>query len=59
VDKNEMILAAARELCYYFVNGLSFSNLIKSFVHYVPKFHESVVRMHCTVMPMHYFKCVI
>jgi hypothetical protein len=54
-----MFLEEAGELCRYFLNELIFSNLIKYFVHCVCKFNEFVVRIHCAVMVMHSFKCVI
>jgi len=54
-----MSLEEAGELRHYFVNELSFSNLIKCFVHCEWKFHELVVRMHCAVMVMYSIKCVI
>jgi hypothetical protein len=42
-----MNVEEAGELCRYFVNELSFSNLIRCFVHCVCTVHECVVRMDC------------
>jgi len=54
-----MNVEEAGELCCYFVNELSFSNLIECFVLCMYKLCRFVVIVYCAVMLMHSLKCVI